>query len=46
MFIVEDMITMIKIKVKTRTRLKKLWQHGDDTYDSVINKLIDEAKTK
>jgi len=33
----------IAIDKKTRQRLKQNWRHGDDTYDKIINKLLDES---
>lgn len=33
--------TTIAIEPETIARLKKQWQHGDDTYDSVINRILD-----
>jgi len=34
--------TTIAIKKVTRDRLSKKWTNGKDTYDSVINRLLDE----
>lgn len=38
--------TTIAIKKATRDRLSKKWTNGRDTYDSVINRLLDEEKEK
>lgn len=34
----------IRLKSSTVMKLKKLWQHHDDTYDAVINKLLEGKK--
>lgn len=34
--------TTIQITSKTRDRIKKFWTHADDTYDTVLNHIIDE----
>lgn len=40
----DDDKTTISINKKTVERLKQLWEHADETYDSVINRLIDGVK--
>ena len=39
--------TTIQISSGTRDRIKKCWQHGDDTYETVLIKILDAyEKTK
>lgn len=33
--------TQLLVTVKTRERVKNYYQHGDDTYDIVLNRLMD-----
>ncbi len=43
MFNMDDDITMIKVRKGTRGKLKQKWTHGNDTYDKVINRLLEET---
>jgi len=36
---------LIQIERTTAMKLKKKWQHGDDTYDTIINKLLEAKST-
>lgn len=42
----EDTTTLIPVKRTTAERLKQNVQHMDETYDMVINRLLDKAKAK
>jgi hypothetical protein len=39
-------LTTIQIPMKVRDRLKTLWTHADDTYESVLNKVLDAYEKK
>ena len=37
----ENENTQIQIKKSTAGKLKKLWKHADNTYDAIINRLLE-----
>jgi len=40
----DEELTTISIRKTTAQKLKQLWQHADDTYDLVLNRLMEEKK--
>lgn len=42
----DSVLTTIPLKRGTVKKLKELWSNADDTYDSVINDLIERRKRK
>jgi len=45
-FLENEEMTTIQISVKLRDKIKKLWTHGDDTYEIVLDRLIDHYEKK
>lgn len=38
-----EQVTTIQITKKTQNSLKSLWQNADDTYDTIIQRLLKKA---